>query len=60
VKKVERQSASAYFTWDITWTSCNACNPTFYWPVVCIPCSCRVCPRHGHTRQKSTLFKFIV
>ena len=29
VKKLERQSASAYFTWDITWTLCNACNPTF-------------------------------
>jgi len=54
VKKVERQSASAYFTWDITWTLCNACNPTFYWPVKCTPCSCRVCPRHG---TKSTLFE---
>ena len=38
-KKAERQSASAYFTWDITWTLCNACNPTFHWPVRCTPCS---------------------
>jgi len=27
VKKVERQSASAYFTWDITLALCNARNP---------------------------------
>jgi len=44
---MEKQSASAYFTWAITWTLCNACNPTFYWPVRCTPCSCRVCPMHG-------------
>jgi len=45
VKKVERQSASAYFTWGITWTSCNACNLAFYGPVRCTP-------GMGHTRQK--------
>jgi len=47
VKTVEKQSASAYFKWDITLTLCNACNPTFYWPVQCNPCSCRVCLMHG-------------
>jgi len=46
VKKVGRQSESFYIAWDITWTLCNASNHTFYWPVKCIPCSCRVCPRH--------------
>jgi len=56
VKKVERQSASSYFTWDITWTLCNACNPTFYWLVRCTPCSCQVCPCMGYTRQKKYLF----
>jgi len=56
VKKVERQSSSAYFTWDITWTVCNARNPTFYWPVRCTPCSCRVCPNAWVTLdRKSTL-----
>jgi len=30
VKQVERQSASTYITWDITWTLCNTCNPSFY------------------------------
>jgi len=29
VKTVEKQSAGAYFTCDITWILCNACNPTF-------------------------------
>jgi len=53
VKKVERQSATAYFTWNITWTLCNACNPTFYWQVRCTPCSCQVCPMHGaHSTEK--------
>jgi len=53
VKKAERQSAIAYFTRDITWTLCNACNPTFYWPVRCTPCSCRVCPMDGaHSTEK--------
>jgi len=50
---MEKQSASAYFARDITWTLCNACNPTFYWPVRCTPCSCRVC----HTRQKKYSFQ---
>jgi len=50
---VERQSESAYFTLDITWTLCNACNPTFYWSVRCNPCLCGVCPRHGaHSTRK--------
>jgi len=32
---------------------CNACNPTFYWPVKCTWCSCRVCTRHGaHSTEK--------
>jgi len=53
VKKVERQSASAYFAWDITWTLCNAWNPTFYWPFRCTPCSCQVYPKHGtHSTEK--------
>jgi len=56
VKKVERLSASAYFTCDITWTLCNACNPTLYWPVRCTPWSCWVCPCMGHTRQKKHPF----
>jgi len=47
---VERQSASAYFTWDVTWT---LWNPTFYWPVRYTQCSCRVYPRHGaHSTEK--------
>jgi len=29
VKTVKEQLASAYFTWDITWTICNACSQTF-------------------------------
>ena len=37
---MERQSASADFTWDITWTLCSAFNPTFYWPVRCTPVRC--------------------
>jgi len=56
---VERQSASAYFPWDITWTLCNACNPTFsdrsgvpHAHVECAPCM-------GLDR-KITLFKLIV
>jgi len=50
---VERQSASAYFAWDITWTLCSACNTTFYWPVRCTPCSCGKCPRHSaHSTEK--------
>ena len=57
VKRVERQSASAYFTWDITWTLCNACSLTFYWPVKCTPCSCWVWPRMGHIRQKKYALK---
>jgi len=53
VKKVKRQSASADFTWDITWTLCNASSPTFYWPVKYTPCSCRVDSRHGaHLTEK--------
>jgi len=54
VKKAERQSA--YFTWDITWALCNACNSTFFdWSgvphahVECAPCV-------GHTRQKKYPF----
>jgi len=31
------------FYMGIMWTLCSACNPTFYWPVECSPCSCRVC-----------------
>ena len=58
---MKRQSASAYFTWDITWTLFNACNPTFYWPVKCTQCSCRVCPRHGaHSTEKAPFLKLIV
>jgi len=53
VKEVERQSASAYFTWNITWTLCSACNTTFYWPVRCTPRSCRL-------DRKSTFYKLIV
>jgi len=50
---VERQSASAYFAWDITGTLCNAWNPTFYWPFRCTPCSCQVYPKHGtHSTEK--------
>jgi len=49
VKKVEKKSAIAYFTWDITWTLRNACNPTFYWPVKSTQCM-------GHTRQKKYPF----
>ena len=52
-EKVVRQSASAYYTWDITWTLCNACDPAFYWPVRCSPCSCQVCSMHGvHSTEK--------
>ena len=53
---MERQSASAYFAWDITWTLCNACNPTFYWPVRCTPWSCRVCPIPGAHSTEKVLF----
>jgi len=50
---METQSASAYCIWVITWTICNACNPEFYWPVKCTPCSCQVCPKHGaHSTEK--------
>ena len=43
---MKRQSASAYFAWDTTWTLCSACNTSFYWPV-------RVWPRHGaHSTEK--------
>ena len=59
-KKVERQSARAYFTWDITWTWCNACNPTFFWSVRCTLCSCRVCPQAwGTFDRKSAHFELI-
>ena len=60
VKKVVWESASACFTWDITWTLCNACNPTFYWPVRCTPCSCRVCLMPGAHSTEQVLFKLIV
>jgi len=51
VKAVEKHSlASDYFTRDVTWTLRNACDPTFYWPVRCAPCT-------GHTRQKNYPFK---
>jgi len=54
LKKVKRQSASVYFTWDITWGLWNAWQ-TFFWPVKCIPCSFRVCPRHGaHSTEKAS------
>jgi len=57
---MERQSASAYFTWIITWTLCNACNPTSYWPVRRTPCSCRVCPRHGaHSTEKAPFLNWL-
>jgi len=47
------QSASAYFAWDVKWTLCNACNPTFYWPVRCTPWSRQAYPRHGaHSTEK--------
>ena len=47
---MERQSASAYLTWNITWTLYNARNPTFYWPV---KCSLGM----GHIRQKKHPFQ---
>jgi len=57
---VERQSTSAYITWDITWTLCNACNPTFFdWSgvphahVECAPCMSTL-------DRKCTLFKMII
>jgi len=60
VKKVERQSASACFTWDTTWTLCNACNPTFFdrsgVPHVHVECASCL----GHTQQKKYLLKCIV
>ena len=57
---MERQSASAYFTWDITWTLCNACNPTFYWPVRCTPNSCRVCPMPwAHATEKAPFLNWL-
>jgi len=49
---VERQSASACLTWDITWTLCNACNPTFIdrssVPHAHVECASGI----GHIRQK--------
>jgi len=57
VKKVERQSASAYFTWDITWTLCNACNPIFI-DQSCVPHAHVPMPHAwGTFDRKSTLFK---
>jgi len=53
VKKVERQSASTYIAWDITWTLCNTCNPSFYGRIKCAP-------GMGHIRQKTTLLKLVV
>jgi len=56
VKKVERQSASAYFTWDITWTLCNAWKPTFIdrsgVPHAHVKCT----PGMGHIWQKKVPF----
>ena len=53
VKKVERQSASAYVTWDITWILCNACNPTFF-------DRSGVPHAWGTLDRKNTLFKLII
>jgi len=53
---VERQSASAYFTWDTTWTLCNTCNQLFIdrsgVPHAHVECD----PGIGHTRQKKYPF----
>jgi len=56
VKKVERQSASAYFTWDITWTVFNACNTTFFDRSGAPHAHVESAPWMGHTRQKKYSF----
>jgi len=60
VEKVERQSGSAYFTWDITWTLCNACNPTFLTGQVYPMLISSVPHAWGTLDRQSTLFKLIV
>jgi len=59
VKKVERQSASTYFTWNITWTLCNARNQTFLTGQMYPMLMSSVPQGWGTLDRKSTLFKLI-
>jgi len=59
VKKVERQSASAYFTWDISWTLCNASNVLLSGQVYLMLMS-SVPHARSTLDRKRTLFKLIV
>jgi len=40
----------------ITWTLCNACSPTFYWPVSVPHDHVECAPSMVHIRQKKHLF----
>jgi len=58
-KKVERQSASACFTWDITWLLCNVCNLTFIDRSGAHHAHVKCVPGMGHIRQKSILLNWL-